>query len=33
MKTLFMKLFLGQQDQMDAEKTDAMLKESIEGCP
>ena len=23
---LFMKLFLGQQDQMDAEKTDAMLK-------
>lgn len=26
---LFMKLFLGQQDQMDAEKTDAMLKELL----
>ena len=26
---LFMKLFLGQQEQMDAEKTDAMLKELL----
>ena len=26
---LFMKLFLGQQDQMDAEKTDAMLKKLL----